>query len=250
MSPEISLWETFFLFGQPHRSLYVNNNGVLSLGAPLAAFPAPGPPLAGSAPWLAPYWSDVDTRLGGAVFFRQSRAPRLLARLRRDLGAAMVTPVTPAVTPVTPNVTWALVATWERVRFFGAASDKVNTFQAVLASDGAASFVIFNYAELQWGSSISSHGDAHSGMGGTEALAGFGSGSASFALPGSRSPAVLDLARSSNSGARGRWLFRVDTPPGHAPSSPAPSSPAPSGHAPTEPNWSRGATEERSYVCG
>ncbi|XP_061299099.1 sushi, nidogen and EGF-like domain-containing protein 1 [Pezoporus flaviventris] len=230
MSPEIILWETFSFYGHPYRSVYVNNNGVLSFGIGVPEFTPQAFPLAGARPLVAPYWADVDTRLGGDVFYRQSRDPRLLARLGRDLAAVTVGQA--------PSPTWALVATWDRVSYFGAASDKVNTFQAVLATDGAASFVIFNYGDLQWTTGISNQGDPHSGLGGIAAQAGFdsGPGGRSFTLPGSRSPAVLSLGRRSNAGTPGRWIFRVD----RAPTTPGP----------TEPHRGHGGTEERVYVCG
>ncbi|XP_009463263.1 PREDICTED: sushi, nidogen and EGF-like domain-containing protein 1 [Nipponia nippon] len=124
MSPEIPLRETFSFYGQPHHSLYVgpgphgtegqgvlwvNNNGVVSFGTGVPEFTPQPFPLPGHRPFVAPYWADVDTRLGGDVFYRQSQEPELLARLARDLAIA-VTPPDPA-----PQPTWAFVATWHRV---------------------------------------------------------------------------------------------------------------------------------------
>uniref|UniRef100_A0A8C4XK26 NIDO domain-containing protein n=1 Tax=Falco tinnunculus TaxID=100819 RepID=A0A8C4XK26_FALTI len=119
MSPEIQLWQPFSFYGRSHHSLYVNNNGVVSFGTGVPEFTPEPFPLPGHRPFVAPYWADVDTRLGGDVFYRQSQEPELLARLARDL--------TPAVTSSepTPKPTWAFVATWYRVSFFGAASKKV-----------------------------------------------------------------------------------------------------------------------------
>ncbi|NWX42830.1 SNED1 protein, partial [Steatornis caripensis] len=119
MSPEIFLWENFSFYGQRHRSLYVNNNGVVSFGMGVPEFTPQPFPLPGHRPFVAPYWADVDIRLGGDVFYRQSQKPELLARLARDLAPA-VTPPDPV-----PHPTWAFVATWYRVSFFGAASNKV-----------------------------------------------------------------------------------------------------------------------------
>ncbi|XP_042653124.1 sushi, nidogen and EGF-like domain-containing protein 1 [Tyto alba] len=242
MSPKIILEETFSFYGQPHHSLYVNNNGVVSFGTGVPEFTPQPFPLPGHRPFVAPYWADVDTRLGGEVFYRQSREPELLARLARDLVPA-VAPSDPA-----PRPTWAFVATWHRVSFFGAASDKVNTFQAVLATDGATSFVMFNYGDIQWTTGISNAGDAHTGLGGIPAQAGFNSGDDIhyYNIPGSRSPAVLRIGHKSNVGIPGRWLFRVDEftvtegPPSPSlpPDTPPPPSPTP-----------RTTTEERVYIC-
>ncbi|NXT19858.1 SNED1 protein, partial [Syrrhaptes paradoxus] len=118
MSPKIVPWEPFSFYGHSHRALYVNNNGVVSFGMGVPEFTPQPFPLA-QRPFVAPYWADVDTRLGGDVFYRQSRDPQLLARLARDL--------VPAVSPpdTVPQPTWAFVATWYRVAYFGAASKKV-----------------------------------------------------------------------------------------------------------------------------
>ncbi|NWV18147.1 TECTA protein, partial [Origma solitaria] len=205
-SPEIFLQESFSFFGRAHHSLYVNNNGVVSFGTTVPEFTPQPFPLPGHRPFVAPYWADVDTRLGGDVFYRQSRDSQLLARLAQDLAAA----VPPGDPP--PQPTWAFVATWDRVAYFGAASDKVNTFQAVLASDGVNCFVLLNYGDLQWTTGIANQGDPHTGLGGIPAQAGFNSGDDIhyYNVPGSRTPAVQSLNHRSNLGVPGRWAFRVD----------------------------------------
>ncbi|XP_035428134.1 sushi, nidogen and EGF-like domain-containing protein 1 [Cygnus atratus] len=255
MSPEILLWETFSFYGEPHRSLYVNNNGVVSFRTGVSEF-TPNPfPLPGHRPFVAPYWADVDTRLGGDVFYRQTRSPELLARLTRELA--------PAVSPPeqVPQPTWAFVATWDRVSFFGAASDKVNTFQAVLATDGVTSFIMLNYGDIQWTTGIANQGDPHTGLGGIPAQAGFNSGDDVhyYNIPGSRSPAVLNIGRTSNVGVPGRWIFRVDVftategppVPSEVPSTPPPPPPAttPPPPPPTTTRRRRTTEEERVYLC-
>ncbi|KAI1229564.1 hypothetical protein IHE44_0011830 [Lamprotornis superbus] len=184
----------------------VNNNGVVSFGTMVPEFTPQPFPLPGHRPFVAPYWADVDTRLGGDVFYRQSRDPQLLARLAQDLAPA-VPPGDPS-----PQPTWAFVATWDRVAYFGAASDKVNTFQAVLASDGVTCFVLLNYGDLQWTTGIANQGDPHTGLGGIPAQAGFNSGDDVhyYNVPGSRTHAVQSLSHRSNMGVPGRWAFRVD----------------------------------------
>lgn len=246
MSPEIFLWKTFSFYGQPHRSLYVNNNGVLSFGTGVPEFTPQPFPLPGHRPFVAPYWADVDTRLRGDVFYRQSQDPQLLARLAQDLAMAV------AEQETAPQPTWAFVATWDRVSFFGAASEKVNTFQAVLATDGATSFVVLNYGDIQWTTGISNQGDPHTGMGGIPAQAGFNSGDDVhyYNIPGSRSPAVLSIGHRSNIGIPGRWIFRVDEftategPPGPTEGPPGPT------EGPTEPQGAQETTVERVYLCG
>lgn len=45
----------------------------------------------------------------------------------------------------------------------------MNTFQAVLASDGITCFVMLNYGDLQWTTGIANQGDPHTGLGGIPA---------------------------------------------------------------------------------
>jgi Nidogen-like len=46
---------------------------------------------------------------------------------------------------------------------------QTNTFQAVLASDGDKTFVMFNYEKLMWTTGITSGGNGQTGLGGTPA---------------------------------------------------------------------------------
>ncbi|OXB52164.1 hypothetical protein ASZ78_007861, partial [Callipepla squamata] len=237
----------------------VNNNGVISFGTGVPEFTPHPFPLRGHRPFVAPYWADVDTRLGGDVFYRETRSPQLLARVSRDI-APIIAPPDPVPEPV-----WVFVATWDRVPFFGAASDKVNTFQAVLATDGSTSFIILNYGDIEWTTGIANQGDPHTGLGGTPAQAGFNSGDDVhyYNIPGSRTPAVLRINRTSNVGVPGRWIFRVDefTVTEGPPLSPAFTSGVPTtdgvvtttttttvGVGTTRPE-DDGTTEERAYVC-
>lgn len=46
---------------------------------------------------------------------------------------------------------------------------QVNTFQAVLITDGVSSFAIFNYHEISWTTGTASGGDPLTGLGGVMA---------------------------------------------------------------------------------
>ncbi len=173
-------------FGRTHTTLYVNNNGHVSFGAPVAAFtPAAFPVTA--APMIAPWWADVDTR-----------------------GTAVGTP--PENRVYWSVATGRLVVTWFRVGYYAAHVDRRNSFQLVITRvTGSSDYdVEFRYNELAW-----TTGDASGGMGGvggTPAQAGFdaGDGLNFSVLPGSRSAAVLALASGSNitPPLPGLWRFR------------------------------------------
>lgn len=49
---------------------------------------------------------------------------------------------------------------------------QVNTFQAVLVSDGSHTFTLFNYYEINWTTGTASGGDPLTGLGGVMAQVG------------------------------------------------------------------------------
>lgn len=79
-------------------------------------------------------------------------------------------------------------------------SPQGNTFQCVIAIGSTSTYVLFLYADglMSWAGTPS-------------ALVGFnaGNGVASFTLPTSLTPSVLDVADSGNTGTRGKWVFQV-----------------------------------------
>lgn len=162
---------------------YVNNNGNISLAAPLPTLTPGAFPLPTGARAIAPYFGDVDTRVaapsGSVVYF--GLAPG------------------------------ALVATWYEVGYYTSHVDLLNSFQVILtaASDPGDFDVEFRYARCEW-----TTGDAAGGMGGlggSPAAAGInaGDGVRSLSMPGSATAAVLDLCNGSNVADPGVWRLRV-----------------------------------------
>ncbi|XP_025048165.1 sushi, nidogen and EGF-like domain-containing protein 1 [Alligator sinensis] len=193
-SPPVPLSVPFHFYRRTYHTLYVNNNGLLSFGAPETQYTSDPFPLPDGRALVAPFWADVDVRVAGRVLYRQSRAPGILARATADVGAAF---------PHLPfTAAWVFVATWDRVAFYGATVAKVNTFQVMLVSDGQLSFIILNYGDIQWTTGAGSGGDPRSGLGGIPAQAGFNSGGSRlyFSLPGSRTPAIAHVGATSNVG--------------------------------------------------
>uniref|UniRef100_A0A8D0BCZ0 NIDO domain-containing protein n=1 Tax=Salvator merianae TaxID=96440 RepID=A0A8D0BCZ0_SALMN len=203
-SPEIITIVPFTFYGKKYNSIYVNNNGVVSFGVNVSQYTPDPFPLNGGSPFVAPYWGDVDNVKGGEIFWRQTQDPAILDRCTKDINRYF---------PETPfTAVWALIATWDRVAYFGTASKKVNTFQAVLTTNLYISVIILNYADIQWTTGIASGGNARTGLGGTPAQAGFDSGDKTnfYNIPGSRTPQILNITQTSNVNKPGRWVFRVD----------------------------------------
>ncbi|KAI6228866.1 hypothetical protein M3Y99_01179000 [Aphelenchoides fujianensis] len=114
---------------------------------------------------------------------------------------------------------YAVIVTWERMAYGGApkitqvnrfeeAKRWTNTYQVVLATDEIRSYVLFNYAHINWTSSNT----AGALQGTRRSAAGFnaGNGTAWTSLPYSGEGRVLKLQEFSNVGVPGRWLYRVD----------------------------------------
>lgn len=92
------------------------------------------------------------------------------------------------------------------VCFFSLFAQK-NTFQAVIASDGSESYILFLYGDLQWSTGDSDGGSG--GTGGAAAVAGInaGDGENYFLLPGSGTASVLNLDTDSNVAVNGEFVL-------------------------------------------
>ncbi|XP_006893554.1 PREDICTED: sushi, nidogen and EGF-like domain-containing protein 1 [Elephantulus edwardii] len=197
----------FPFFGAQHSGLYVNNNGIISFLREVSQFTPVAFPIAKDRCVVAAFWADVDNRRAGDVFYRETTDPTMLRRATGDVRRYF---------PELPDfsATWAFIATWHRVTFFGGSSSSpVNTFQIVLITDGKFSFTIFNYESITWttGTHASSGGDTV-GLGGIAAQAGFnaGDGQRYFSIPGSRTVDMAEVETTTNVGVPGRWAFRID----------------------------------------
>lgn len=190
---------TINLYGQTFNQFYINNNGNISFLSPLWSYTPEPFPISGQ-PMIAPYWADVDTT-GGS----------------RD-GSNNVWVAAPNHNTV--------VVTWDNVGYYGARTDKLNSFQLVLrnrADTGAGNFdADFRYHKLEWTTGDASGGV--DGLGGDPAQAGFdaGDGLNFQILPGSLTNNVLNLQYTSNVGTPGLWTisFRGGLLPGNTPDNP------------------------------
>ncbi|XP_007432937.1 IgGFc-binding protein-like [Python bivittatus] len=205
-SPKISTDVSFPFYGKDYHYLYVDNNGVISFGMTLPEFAfTPDPlPLKDGPPLIAPFWGDVYTPIKGEVFWRQTWDFNLLKRCTEDINQFFP--------EISFTAAWAFIATWDNVAYYGSKTKKVNTFQVVLTTDGELSFVMFNYADIQWTTGTASGGNAKTGLGGIPAQAGFDNGDKVnyYIMPGSRTSDIINIAETSNVNSPGFWIFQVD----------------------------------------
>ncbi|XP_068099381.1 sushi, nidogen and EGF-like domain-containing protein 1 isoform X2 [Hyperolius riggenbachi] len=202
----ITLSTSIKLFGNVSTLMHVNNNGLLSFSSGISAYTPTHLPVTDGNPFLAPFWADVNNALAGDIFYRQSNNDTsLLSRAATDIRTYFGLQ--------TFSATWVFVATWSNVAFFGSSSSSttVNTFQAVLISNGSFTFVMFNYGNILWTTGRGSGGDIK-GTGGKPALAGVNSGlnTGYYEIPTSLTADIINITSTTNVNVNGRWVIRVD----------------------------------------
>ena len=72
-------------------------------------------PLGSNRRLVAPYWTDIDTRNGGDVWYRESTNRTLLQRVSQEIRR-----VFPEQYKF--QASWIFIATWDNVAFYGADS--------------------------------------------------------------------------------------------------------------------------------
>jgi uncharacterized repeat protein (TIGR01451 family) len=210
---QINLPFTINFFGTNFTSLFVNNNGNVTFGAPLAEFTPSGLNTSnGGIPIIAPFWADVDT---------SAAAPD-----SQDAGSPPSGVVTFGVDTV--NGHQAFGVNYENVGYFSFHSDKLNSFQLILIDRSdtgiAGAFDIeFNYDKIQWEAGDESDGsDGLCTIASECAAVGYSNGTGNpgtnFQLPGSftigalldNGPAATALIHNNlNNPMLGRYLFQV-----------------------------------------
>src|SRR5690606_33687567 len=84
---------TFDLYGSSYTQVWINTNGNLTFTGSYSAYSASGFPF--NMPMVAPFWADVDTRLGGQIYFKLNSTN--------------------------------LIVTWDGVGYYSGQTDKLNT---------------------------------------------------------------------------------------------------------------------------
>eukprot|EP01084_Bolivina_argentea_P080736 146221_1 len=199
---DISLNHEIAYFDNNYKKLYVSTNGVLSFNHGVSQY-TPDPFPLNDSLFLAAFWADIDTRgdHGGKVFYRETAESNELSDATKQ-----ITEVFPSLKGVF-NANVLFIGTWDHVGYYNQKTDKKNTFQAVIVSDGQRSFVIFNYLTdngIQWTfgeASIDKH-----------AQAGFnkGDGVTYASIPGSYSEDIINIGNASNIDIPGRFIYKID----------------------------------------
>jgi hypothetical protein len=176
--------------GTSYSSTYVSNNGYVTFAAPDSTY-TPYDMSTATAPVIAPYFADVDTRPTNS----------------------------PLVTYGSSPDGTVFCVDWIGVGYFNQHTDKVVNFQ-LLITKGAANGdfgLTFNYGSMQWETGDASGGIG--GLGGQSAVVGYASGAQTTGtyaelLGSGVNGALIDggpdsLASGSNTGVTGRYAFSI-----------------------------------------
>uniref|UniRef100_A0A3Q2CE79 NIDO domain-containing protein n=1 Tax=Cyprinodon variegatus TaxID=28743 RepID=A0A3Q2CE79_CYPVA len=138
-SPRISLLQPFNYFGKSYVQIYVNHNGHLTFEAPWRSYSPEPFPMYGSRDIIAPYWTDLDNRQSGNIYYDQYTNGSILQQVTQDINSYFP--------EINFNATWIFIATWHKVPYYSSPETQ-STFQVVLASNGNYSFLLLNYGAL------------------------------------------------------------------------------------------------------
>ncbi len=192
---------SFPFFQTLTNHVYVNNNGLLSINGGVSAWSGQPFPYS-TTPIIAPFWADVDTRAtdGGTVWYRTAQDAPTLNAISAQIESAFT-----GTQNFTPR--FASIATWDRVGYYASKADYVNTFQAVVASDGVRTYALFLYPNqaIWWLRGISSTADPAMGY-------DAGNGTVFLNTSDSRTTSMYDVWFSSNTedNSPGVYAFRLD----------------------------------------
>lgn len=178
--------------------MQINTNGLISFNTDIPIFFNIEFPL--DFPIIAPLYSNIDTTGSGDIYYFETADRDYL-----DRADITVLEAFPGTNFRTKSV---FIVSWMDVGYHRNGTDKLNTFQVAIYSNGHDSYVEFLYADngIQWIQGMEQPGARPD----ARAQAGFTSVDGRFdTLPGSGSDQVVYLDRRSNMNLPGQWLFRV-----------------------------------------
>ncbi|XP_028415613.1 sushi domain-containing protein 2-like [Dendronephthya gigantea] len=180
-------------------SIKVNTNGVISFLVEVSQFNPDPFPLGDNRRLIAPFWADIDTRIGGVVYYRETQELAMRTSVSNEIRRYFVR-------QRSFTAKWTMIVTWLDVARYRGRSNLRNTFQTILATDGVNSFAIFYYNKIEWTFGL------HSSSQGVPAQAGFnaGDGVRYFNIPNSRTSEIINIISTSNYKSPGMWIFQVD----------------------------------------
>uniref|UniRef100_A0A8C9YGF9 NIDO domain-containing protein n=1 Tax=Sander lucioperca TaxID=283035 RepID=A0A8C9YGF9_SANLU len=135
-SPLIPLQRPFVYFGRSYSQIYVNQNGDLTFNGAFSSYSPQRFPMYGTRDVIAVFWTDLDNRVNGEIYYNQYTSGSVLQQATQDINRYFP--------GLNFNANWVFVATWYEVAYYPTTGTRT-TIQAVLISGGQYSFVLMNY---------------------------------------------------------------------------------------------------------
>uniref|UniRef100_A0A8C8FQM3 Nidogen-2 n=1 Tax=Oncorhynchus tshawytscha TaxID=74940 RepID=A0A8C8FQM3_ONCTS len=216
-SKVLALKRPLYFYESQFNELYVATNGIISAqDLPMEkqyvddGFPT-------DFPVIAPFLADIDTSKGnGAIYYRVTESPTLLNRVAQEVHRGFpgghFTPTHAVI------ATWENVAAYEEVTRATGPSDRLNTFQAVVAYDENDSYALFLYPEDGLHFFGTRPKESYNVEIELPARVGFSRGEVSFIFSRMEGPyysvtsneqSLKNLYQVGNTGVPGVWLFHI-----------------------------------------
>jgi len=177
-------------FNISYSTIYVSTNGVISF---LAEYNNFGQRLPLTTPLIAPFNADINTNIGGQIYYRESSNSTDLTQAKSDIVKVYFN---------TFNPTRLYITTWYQVAAYGGTSTTFNTFQLVIVTNGSISFLVFNFEQMSWASPPSGSLFANFGY-------SAGDNINYYSHPDSFTANIVNVSLQSNVNVPGKWIFRV-----------------------------------------
>jgi WD40 repeat protein len=189
----INLGAKIKFFDKSYSSFYVNTNGVISFLSPISK-PYSPKKYPTSIPLISPFWSDINTEVGGQIYYRKSSSSSDLNQAKSDIANVYAT---------TFNPSRVYITTWNQVAAYDGSSAVNNTFQVVIATDEKLSFLIFNFGSMSWPNSQFS----------MNSFFGYNAGNniTFYSYPYSFTNNITNVSLQSNVKIPGKWIFMVSS---------------------------------------
>ncbi|KAK2820377.1 hypothetical protein Q5P01_023336 [Channa striata] len=101
---------TFTNFSSIYLHCQVNHNGHLTFDGPLSATSTAKFPVHGQRDVIAPFWTDLDNRQNGEIYYNQYTSGSVLQQATRDINTYFPS--------INFNANWVFVATWYEVAYY------------------------------------------------------------------------------------------------------------------------------------
>uniref|UniRef100_A0A8C8E7R5 Nidogen 2 n=1 Tax=Otus sunia TaxID=257818 RepID=A0A8C8E7R5_9STRI len=216
-SPGVLLRRALRLYGRAARRLYVGTNGVISTQDFPRETQYVDDDFPTDFPVIAPFLADLDTSGDrGNIYYRQDDSPDVLDQAAGYIQAGFPRTASSFVPTDAFIATWENVGAYQELSQGAEPSEKLNTFQAVLAYDDEDTYAIFLYPDggLQFLGTRPK--ESYNVQLELPARVGFSRGDGDdpkrdglFHSLASSEEALRHLERESNVGVPGVWVFHV-----------------------------------------